>query len=191
MERHQRHLQLRRRDLPQCRLRGQRHDVLFNIVITGAVNFVFTLIALGTVDKLGRRSLMLIGCAGVGASHLLIGIAYHMQLKGLPILIFTLCAIGCYAMSLAPIVWVLISEIFPNRVRGVAISISVSALWIACFILTFTFPVLNKSLGPAGTFFLYGAICLIGFVFVFFGVPETKNKTLEQIEAELTHTGSR
>jgi sugar porter (SP) family MFS transporter len=162
------------------------NDILFNIVITGSVNLVFTFVALGFVDRFGRRPLMLFGCAGIGLSHFLIGLAYRMGLTGLPVLLFTLTTIGCYAMSLAPITWVLISEIFPNRIRGVAVSISVSALWIASFILTYTFPLINRSLGPAATFWLYGAICVAGFVFVFRRVPETKGKTLEQIERDLS-----
>ena len=160
-------------------------DILFNIVITGAINMMFTFVALGTVDRFGRRALMLIGCTGVGLSHLLIGSAYFFGLKGLPVVILTLCAIGCYAMSLAPVTWVLISEIFPNRIRGAAVSISVSALWIACFVLTFTFPVLNTNLGPAKTFWLYAAVCLAGLLFILVAVPETKGKTLEQIELEI------
>ncbi len=160
-------------------------DILFNIVITGAINLVFTLIAIGTVDRFGRRILMLIGCAGIGVSHVLIGIAYALQLKGLSVLVFTLCALGCYGMSLAPICWVLISEIFPNRIRGAAISVAVSALWIACFILTFMFPILKGAIGMAKTFWLYAAVCFAGFVFVYLRVPETKGKTLEQIEREL------
>ena len=163
--------------------------ILFNIVITGTVNLVFTLVALCFVDRLGRRTLLLWGCAGIGLSHLVIGLAYRFGWKGWPVLVFTLCTIGCYAMSLAPVTWVLIAEIFPNRVRGAAISVSVSALWIACFILTYSFPVLNKSLGPAGTFWLYSAICLAGFLFILRRVPETKGKSLEQIEHELTGTG--
>jgi MFS transporter, SP family, xylose:H+ symportor len=159
-------------------------DILFNIVITGAINLVFTLAAMGFVDRLGRRTLMLAGCAGVCLSHLMIGLCYHLGLKGLPLLVLTLATIACYAMTLAPITWVLISEIFPNRVRGTAVSIAVSALWIACFLLTYTFPVLNRSLGAAGTFWLYAAICAAGFVFILFRVPETKGKTLEQIEGE-------
>jgi MFS family permease len=130
--------------------------------------------------------LMLVGCAGIGVSHLLIGIAYAMQMKGLAVLIFTLAALGCYAMSLAPITWVLIAEIFPNRIRGAAISVAVSALWIACFVLTFMFPILRGGIGMAKTFWLYSAICLAGFAFVYFAVPETKGKSLEQIERELT-----
>jgi MFS transporter, SP family, xylose:H+ symportor len=160
-------------------------DILFNIVITGAINMIFTFVALGTVDRFGRRALMLIGCSGVGLSHLLIGSAYFFGLKGLPVVVLTLCAIGCYAMSLAPVTWVLISEIFPNRIRGAAVSISVSGLWIACFILTFTFPVLNKALGPAGTFWLYAAVCLAGLIFILGAIPETRGKTLEQIELEI------
>ena len=160
------------------------NDVLFNIVITGAINLVFTLVAMATVDRFGRRALMLLGFAGICVSHLLLGLAYWFGLRGLPVLVLTLSTIACYAMSLAPVIWVLISEIFPNRIRGVAVSVAVSALWIACFALTFTFPVLNRALGAAGTFWVYAAICLMGFVFVYRLVPETKNKTLEQIEKE-------
>jgi SP family xylose:H+ symportor-like MFS transporter len=159
-------------------------DILFNIVITGTINLVFTLAALGFVDRVGRRSLMLAGCAGVAVCHLLLGLSYYIGLKGLPVLICTLGAISCYAMSLAPVTWVLISEIFPNRIRGTAVSVSVSALWIACFALTYTFPALNGALGPAQTFWLYSGICFAGFLFVLWRVNETKGKTLEQIEAE-------
>ena len=160
-------------------------DILFNIVITGTVNLIFTLLALTFVDKFGRRPLMLLGCAGVGISHFLIGLAYKLQVGGLPVLIFTLCTIGCYAMSLAPVTWVLISEMFPNRVRGLAISVSVSALWLSSFFLTFTFPIISRTLGSAGTFWLYAGICLLGFFFILVRVPETKGKSLEQIEREL------
>jgi len=159
--------------------------ILFNIVITGTINLICTLIALTFVDKLGRRPLMLFGCAGVGLSHFLIGLTYRLGLTGLPVLVFTLCTIGCYAMSLAPVTWVLISEIFPNRVRGLGVAISVSALWIASFILTYTFPLINRRLGSSGTFWLYALVCIAGFVFVWKRVPETKGRTLEQIERGL------
>lgn len=161
------------------------NGVLLNIVITGAINLVFTLVALAFVDKLGRRAFMLLGCAAIGASHALLGSAYYFGWKGLPVLVLTLCTIGCFAMSLGPTTWVLISEIFPNRIRGLAVSISVSALWIACFLLTFTFPILNAALGGAGTFWLYAGICFAGLVFVSRFVPETKGKSLEQIECEV------
>ena len=161
-------------------------SILFNIVITGVVMLIFTLVAIKTVDRFGRRVLMLVGCAGIAIFHFLIGGAYSFHLKGLIVVIPVLGAIACYSFSLAPVTWVLISEIFPNRIRGAAVSVAVSSLWIACFVLTYTFPVLSQALGPAITFWLYSAICAAGFVFILFRVPETKGKTLEQIEEELT-----
>jgi len=114
-----------------------------------------------------------------------IGFCYAHHVQGLPVLLLVLAAIGCYSMSLAPVTWVVISEIFPNRIRGAAMSVAVAALWIACFILTYTFPILNAKLGPAGTFWLYAGICVAGFIYLFVKLPETKNKSLEQIEREL------
>jgi len=164
--------------------------VMFNIVITGTINLLFTLIALKWVDRFGRRGLMLFGCAGIALSHGVIGLIYNSGLKGLPVLVLTLCTIGCYALSLAPVTWVLISEIFPNRIRGLAVSICVSVLWAASFVLTFTFPFLNRTMGMAGTFWTYGAICLAGFVFVLLRVRETKGKTLEEIEHQVLRSAA-
>ena len=159
--------------------------VLKNIAWTGSVNLVFTLLALGIVDRGGRRPLMLFGSAALAVIYTAMGFCYFGGVKGLPVLLLVLAAIGCYAMSLAPVTWVIISEIFPNRIRGAAMAVAVSSLWIACFILTYTFPILNAKLGSAGTFWLYAAICVAGFIFVFFKLPETKGKSLEQIEREL------
>jgi sugar porter (SP) family MFS transporter len=160
--------------------------VLKNIAWTGSVNLIFTFVALGVVDRGGRRPLMLFGSAALAVIYLTLGFCYFAGVKGLPMLLLVLAAIACYAMSLAPVVWVVIAEIFPNRIRGAAMAVAVSALWIACFLLTFTFPWLNAKLGSAGTFWLYAGICAAGFVFIKFKLPETKNKTLEQIERELT-----
>jgi sugar porter (SP) family MFS transporter len=160
-------------------------SIMFNIVITGAVNLLFTLIAIQTVDRFGRRALMLVGCAGIAFFHTLIGLGYMLHLKGPIVVAPVLATLACYGFSLAPITWVLISEIFPNRIRGAAVSVSTSALWIACFILTYTFPLLNGALGPAKTFWLYALICAAGCIFIFKRVPETKGKTLEEIEREL------
>jgi len=160
------------------------NDIMFNIVITGTVNLLFTLIALGLVDRLGRRPLMLAGCAGIAVSHGLIGIAYRQHFTGAPLLVLTLCTIGFYAMSLAPVTWVLIVEIFPNRIRSVGVSVAVSALWISSFALTFLFPLMRSALGSAGTFWVYAGICLAGSVFIALKVPETKGRTLEQIEKD-------
>jgi MFS transporter, SP family, xylose:H+ symportor len=168
-----------------CQAGYEVSSVLFNIVITGVVMLLFTLIAIGTVDRFGRRTLMLTGCAGIAIFHTLIGFGYHFQWKGPMIVVPVLATIACYSFSLAPVTWVLIAEIFPNRIRGAAVAVAVSALWIACFILTFTFPILNSALGAAKIFWLYAAICASGFVFILLCVPETKGKTLEEIEREL------
>jgi MFS family permease len=128
---------------------------------------------------------MLVGAAGLAAIYLALGIGYQSGTGGLPMLLLVLAAIGCYAMSLAPVTWVIIAEIFPNRIRGGAMSVAVAALWSACFVLTYTFPLLNAALGPAGTFWIYSAVCASGFLFILFRLPETKGKTLEALEEEL------
>jgi len=160
-------------------------DTLFNIVITGSVNLAFTLVAMFTVDNWGRKKLMMFGSIGLAITYLLLGGAYFFEMKGIAVLSLVVIAIAIYAMSLAPIVWVILSEIFPNRVRGAAMALATFALWIACFILTYTFPLLNATLGAAGTFWVYAAICLSGFVFILSKLPETKGKSLEEIEKEL------
>jgi sugar porter (SP) family MFS transporter len=162
-------------------------SVLQNIAWTGSVNLLFTFVALGTVDRRGRRPLMLLGAAGLTLIYVALGACYANHIGGLPLLLLVLAAIGCYAMSLAPVTWVIISEIFPNRIRGAAMSLAIAALWIACFILTYTFPILNARLGAAGTFWLYAAICATGWVFIYLKLPETKGKTLEQIEKDLVN----
>ncbi|HVN79780.1 MAG TPA: sugar porter family MFS transporter [Terriglobia bacterium] len=160
-------------------------DILFNIVITGIVNLAFTFVAIHTVDRLGRRVLMLAGWIGLSMLYVLIGASYFTHTQGVYLLILVVGAIGCYGCTLAPVTWVVLAEIFPNRIRGAAMSISVFALWIGCFALTFTFPILNRVLGPASTFWTYAAICVFGFFFVKLRLPETKGKTLEQIEKDL------
>jgi sugar porter (SP) family MFS transporter len=166
------------------------NDALTNIVATGVVNLVFVFVALFTVDRLGRRPLMLFGAAGLALIYVAIGYCYHLKGAGavVPPFLFlglVLAAIGTYSMSLAPVVWVLISEIFPNRIRGTAMSVAVGFLWIACFLLTYTFPIFKTVLGVSYTFWIYALICTVGFVVMWFRLPETKGKTLEQIERDL------
>lgn len=161
-------------------------DILFNIVITGVTNVVFTFVGMYAVDKLGRRALMLIGAIGLCIIYILLGSCYYFEVTGVAVLLLVVLAIACYAMTLGPITWVVISEIFPNKIRGLAMAISTFALWSACFILTYTFPLLNSWLGAYGTFWLYGFICLSGFLFIYRNLPETKGKSLETIEKELT-----
>ncbi len=159
--------------------------VLFNIVITGTVNLIFTLIAIRLVDRLGRKPLMMAGSAGLAVIFGLIGASYALHSRGVHLLALVVVAMALYALSLAPVTWVLLSEIFPNRIRGAAMSVSTFSLWSACFVLTYTFPLLNKGLGPAGTFWIYAGISVFGFIFIKSRVRETKGKTLEQIEREL------
>jgi len=161
-------------------------DTLFNIVITGSVNLIFTFVGIFTVDRFGRKVLMLIGAGGLAGMFGITGAMYYFHLQGLPLLIMVVMIIGCFAMSLGPVTWVVLSEIFPNRIRGFALSIATFALWAACFVLTYTFPLLNKLLNASGTFWLYGIICIFGFWFILKKLPETKGKSLEEIEHELT-----
>jgi sugar porter (SP) family MFS transporter len=165
-------------------------DILFNIVITGAVNVVFTFVAFFTIDRFGRKSLLLTGLTGLVVIYSLLGLLYRLHFQGVPMLLLVLAAIAFYAMSLAPATWVVISEIFPNNIRSGAMAIAITALWSACFILTYTFPILNQALGAAGTFLTYAAICLGGVVFISLCLRETAGQSLEQIEAETRRMNS-
>ena len=159
---------------------ASKDDQLLQTVFIGGVNLLFTLLAMVLVDKLGRKPLMLLGAGGLAILYLFI--SQLLGIKSPAVSWFLLSAIGIYALTLAPVTWVLISEIFPNKVRGTATSIAVLSLWAAYFILTFTFPVLYNRLQDK-TFFVYAAICAIGFVFVLKKIKETKGKTLEEMEA--------
>src|ERR1700693_616687 len=125
---------------------------------------------------------MLFGSVALALIYGVLGFGFYRHSQGIHMLLLVVVAIGCYAMSLAPVTWVVISEIFPNRIRGTAMSVAVTALWVASFILTYTFPLFNHVLGAAKTFWLYAAICVAGFVFIKARLPEPKGKTLEQIE---------
>jgi SP family sugar porter-like MFS transporter len=160
-------------------------DVLFNIVVTGIANVVFTIVAIFTVDKLGRRKLMLIGAGGLCLTYLILGTCYFMHVSGFFMIVLVVAVIACYAMTLGPCTWVLISELFPNRVRAVAVATCTFALWIGSSTLTYTFPLLNQSLGSYGTFWIYALVCGLGFMFFLLRLPETKGKSLEQLEKEL------
>lgn len=162
-------------------------NTFINIVVTGIANLVFTFVAIYTVDRLGRRALMLLGAGGLAGIYLILGTCYYFEVSGIFMVVLVVTAIACYAMTLGPVTWVLLSEIFPNKVRGVAVATGTFALWVASFILTYTFPFLNKALGTAGTFWIYTAICAAGLVFFLFRMPETKGKSLEQLEKEMVN----
>ena len=156
------------------------NDQLLQTVFIGSVNVVFTVLAMLLVDKVGRKPLMLFGAGGLAIFYIIV--ARLLALDSTHVSWFLLAAIGTYAISLAPVTWVLISEIFPTKVRGAAISITVISLWASYFILVFTFPALFETLKDH-TFYIYAGVCIIGFAFVFFKVKETKGKTLEEVEA--------
>lgn len=158
---------------------------LFETVSIGVVNLVFTLIAMWQVDRLGRKPLMLAGSLGLSIIYIGLSLLLQNQVDAGWISVFVLAAIALYAMSLAPVTWVLISEIFPNVIRGMATSIAIVSLWVAYFVLVFTFPILAELLGTFGPFYLYGAICLGGFFFIKKRVSETKGQTLEELENTL------
>jgi SP family xylose:H+ symportor-like MFS transporter len=155
---------------------------LFETVTIGAVNLVFTLLAMWQVDKLGRKPLMLYGSLGLSILYILLAFLLQNHYSAGYVSIAVLLAIGMYACSIAPVTWVIISEIFPNKIRGVASSVAIVSLWGAYFVLIFTFPILADKLGTYGPFYLYAVICLLGFFFIKSKVKETKGQTLEELE---------
>jgi len=161
------------------RIGSTKDDQLLQTVFIGGVNLVFTVLAMTLVDKLGRKPLMLIGAGGLAVLYIIV--VRLLAVNSTEVSWFLLAAIGIYALSIAPVTWVLISEIFPTKVRGAAISIAVISLWAAYFILVFTFPVLFEKF-KENTFYIYAAICSAGFLFIWLKVKETKGKTLEEVE---------
>ena len=159
--------------------------MFINIVITGIANVVFTFVALFTIEKWGRRKLMLLGAGGLGLIYLILGIGYYQGTTGFAMVALVVAAISVYAMTLGPVTWTLLAEIFPHRIRGVAMATCTFALWVGCCTLTFSFPSMNALLGSSGTFWVYSAICMCAFVFLWNRCPETKGKSLEELEKEL------
>lgn len=151
-------------------------------VIVGVVNVSFTLVAIAVVDRVGRKALLLIGSVGMGLSMFLLGGAFALGLeKGPWVLVFMLTYVASFAMALGPVVWVVLAEIFPTRVRGLAMSVATVSLWIACFLVTQFVPRMLENYGGQ-SYFIFAVTCAICFVFVALFVPETKGKTLEEIE---------
>lgn len=161
---------------------ASQDDQLIQTVFIGGINLVFTILAMLLVDKAGRKPLMLIGAGGLTVLYIVI--VRLLATNSPSVSWFMMAAIGTYAMSLAPVTWVLIAEIFPTKIRSAAISIATIFLWAAYFLLVFTFPPLFEKFKD-GTFYIYAAICAAGFVFVLFKVKETKGKSLEDLEENL------
>ena len=167
---------------------GAGYDVdgmFIDIVITGIANVIFTIVALYNIEKWGRRTLILIGAGGLGLIYLTLGTCYFFEVKGVMMVVLVVAAISTYAMTLGPVTWTLLAEIFPHRVRGIAMATCTFALWVGCCTLTFSVPSMNAALGSSGTFWIYSAICVCAFIFLWNRCPETKGKSLEELEQEL------
>lgn len=160
---------------------------LLQTIVVGIVNLTFTCVAIFTVDKFGRKPLMIIGALGMAVSMILLGFTFYFQTVGMGSLILMLLYTASFAMSWGPVAWVLLSEIFPNSIRG-AMSIAVAAQWLANLVVSWTFPILNDNKGLEQIFhqglayWIYGVMGLIAAFFIWKFVPETKGKTLEEIE---------
>jgi sugar porter (SP) family MFS transporter len=172
---------------------SETNAALLQNIVVGVVNLSFTVIAIWTVDRLGRKPLMMIGSTGMGICLLAMGLAAYAQTTGMWMLLFILGYIACFALSVGPVTWVILSEIFPTRIRGRAMAIATICLWVANYIVSQTFPMMNDDASwlvatfhRAFPFWLYGAFCAVLLVFICAFVPETKGKTLEEIERHWT-----
>lgn len=161
---------------------------LLQTIIVGIINLSFTVVAIMTVDKFGRKPLMIIGALGMAFFMFALGFSFYFEQVGIGALIYMLGYVACFAVSWGPVVWVLLSEIFPNRIRGRAMAVAVAAQWISNYLVSWTFPLMNKSTFLVDTFhngfayWIYGAMGLIAAWFMIKFVPETKGKTLEEME---------
>ncbi|NQU23099.1 MAG: sugar porter family MFS transporter [Candidatus Nealsonbacteria bacterium] len=160
-------------------------DIFLQLVVIGTTNLVCTFLGMALVDSLGRKPLLVAGSIGLAITYTCIGVAYYFDFSGLAVVVFAIASCGVFAATLGPVVWVVISELFPNRIRGVAVSFAVASLWAANFVLIVSFPRLKAALGPAGCFAVYAVVCLCGVVYIVCKVPETKSKSLEELEHEL------
>jgi SP family sugar porter-like MFS transporter len=160
-------------------------QMMLNIVVIGGVMVASIFVTFATVDKYGRKSILLVCLAAMTVLYAGLGYSFYAELGGTPVVILVLLNVMFYSISLAPLLWVVLSEIFPTRVRGAAISIGALAHWIGNFTLTYSFPSIKENLGWANNFWLYGVICAVGFVIIWLVLPETKGKSLEEIEREL------
>ncbi|MEJ5341142.1 MAG: sugar porter family MFS transporter [Thermogutta sp.] len=163
---------------------------LFWTIITQAVNLTLTLVAIAVVDRLGRKPLLLLTSTAMGVSLVLLGWAFHQQLPNTWVVVFIQLYMASFAVGMGPVVWVVLAEMFPTRTRGLAMGIATVALWLADFLITQTAPMMYAAWGPASAFWTYAVMCAVCLVFVLLFVPETKGKTLEEIERSFLGLGT-
>ncbi len=162
------------------------NTALIQSIILGAVNFAFTLVAVWLIDKVGRKQLLLWGSAGMVISLTYISYAFFAdKASGIGVFIAILSYIAFFAASLAPVMWVVTSEIYPNKIRGVAMSVSTAVSWVCTFITVQFFPIILEGLGGGISFGFFLVFSLLAFLFILIKIPETKGKSLEQIQDEL------
>ena len=154
---------------------------LMQTVVMGLVNVVFTVVAILTVDKWGRKPLLMVGSIGMAVGMFAIGALSFMEVIGIGTLIFIIVYTASFMMSWGPICWVLISELFPNKIRGKAVAVAVAAQWAANYFISSTYPAMMEFSGGL-TYSFYGLMSVLSFIFVWKLVPETKGKTLEEME---------
>ncbi len=159
----------------------ERVSALLQAVLVGLVNLLFTLVAIFTIDRIGRRPLLLTASLGMGISFLLVGLFFRLG-NVFWILVFIFTYVAFFALAMGPVVWVVLSEIFPTRIRGRAMSVAAVLLWASCLAVSVTFPVMADRLSEATTFWIYAAMCFLCLAFVRIVLPETKGKSLEDIE---------
>lgn len=165
---------------------GVAEDAAFlQSVIIGVINFIFTFIAIVFIDMVGRRKLLMIGSFLLFLDAMALAVCFYIGGSGYFILFFVLSFIAIFAATLGPVTWVILSEIFPNRIRSSAMGLATLVLWIANFITTASFPIMKTYFGLHTTFFIHAGICLLYFIFVKTKLPETKGKSLEEIELQL------
>lgn len=160
-------------------------QMMLNIVVIGGVMVASVFVTLATVDRFGRKTILMTCLFAMALIYGGIGYSFFADLGGSWVVVLVLANVMFYSISLAPLLWVLLSEIFPSKVRGAAISVGALAHWVGNFTLTYFFPAIKENLGWANNFWLYGVICLLGFVILWFALPETKGKSLEELEKEL------
>jgi sugar porter (SP) family MFS transporter len=158
-------------------------SALMQTIAVGGVNLLFTFVAIRYIDRFGRKPLLVGGAVGMTVSLFVLAVAFYLQqFGGFLVLIFVLVYIASFAASFGPVTWVLIAEIYPNKLRSEAMSIAIVSLWAGCFLVSLTFPYMLNVLGGGTAFFVFGVMCIIYLTFIFLKVPETKGRSLEELE---------